>query len=389
MKCKLAFPLALTAMLLLIALSTGSLLFYTLSILVILCVFTGLAGVLWTAGTLSCSAALSDITVRRGEDSLLLLSLRHQGRIPVAPIRLELSSATLTRGREIRLRDIPGRMQTLQMPIHAAHVGVFPSGVQRCTVEDLLGIFQKTIIPENATFELVVLPGVFDVEPLTFSPGDPGSEMMARATEDLSAPTDVRTYQAGDAMKKIHWKLSLRKNELMVRKFEEPVLQEALVLMDCSPPPSWGHARAEADIQDALLETAASVLSSQAGTDHTCRLPLMGAHPVEIDVSMGLPLAFENLARTDFSEPDRFERVLLLESRRLRKVGCLVVISARLSGAIVETLCSMRRMGPAVRLYLITFTPEDANLRPLLTRLEEAGIEIAFQIPRTNASDDR
>ena len=80
----------------------------------------------------------------------------------------------------------------------------------------------------------------------------------------------------GDSLKRVHWKLSARKRELVVRRFEEPVLPEALVLMDCSPPPSWGHPEAEADVRDSLLETAASVMNSQMITDHAVRLPLLG-----------------------------------------------------------------------------------------------------------------
>ena len=182
-------------------------------------------------------------------------------------------------------------------------------------------------------------------------------------------------------MKKIHWKLSLRKGELLVRKFDEPILQEVLILMDCSRPPSWGHPEAEADIRDALLETAASVFADQQMTDLSVHLPLLGEHPIEIEKSMGIPLALENLARVDFSETDRFERVLVLESRRLRKVGCLVIISARLNSEMVETMIRMHHMGPAVRLYLITFAPEDSNVLPLISRLQQDGMQVSYVQP--------
>ena len=175
------------------------------------------------------------------------------------------------------------------------------------------------------------------------------------------APSDIRDYRPGDPLKKVHWKLSLRKGELLVRKFDEPILKEVLVLMDCSRPPSWGHPEAEADLRDALLETAASVFANQQQTDLKTHLPLMGTHPVELEKEMGLPLAMESLARVDFSEPDRFERVLMLESRRLRKVGCLVVISARLNSEMVDIMTRMHHLGPAVRLYLVTFAPEDSR----------------------------
>ena len=204
---------------------------------------------------------------------------------------------------------------------------------------------------------------------------------MARATEDVSSPSDIRGYLPGDALKKIHWKLSARKQELVVRRFEEPVLPDCLVLMDCSAPPSWGHPEAEADVRDSLLETAASIVSSQMNSDHAVRLPLLGEHPVELEKSMGLPLILENLARVDFSETDRFERVLLLETRRMRRVGATVVITARLNSAMVDVMIRMRRMGPVVRLYLVTFTPDDAAVLPLISKLQQGEVEVCYVTP--------
>ena len=383
MKIHFALPASLLLVMLTVAVTTGSPVFLLLALLIALLLIAGALSVLWAAGTLSVSAEISGQTVRRGEDATLLLHVRHRGLIPIAPVLLELGAIAGAQGREIRLRDLPGRTQTLRMPLHADHVGVFGSGIRSCVVEDLLGVFQRKIVFPDTLFELVVLPQPFETEPLTLSPGDPGSEIVSRATEDLNAPSDVREYQPGDAMKKIHWKLSLRKGELIVRKFDEPVLQDVLLLMDCSRPPSGGRPQGEADLRDALLETAASVFQRESRTDHTLHLPLYGAHPVEVDSTMGLPIVFDYLARVDFSETDRFERVLTMESRRLRKTGCVVIISARLNYAMVDVMNQMHRMGPTLRLYLITFTPEDDQLLPLVSRLRQAGIQVDYVTPES------
>ena len=381
MKLKLKLPLLLCVLLLTVSLCTGSQLFLLLSALILLVVIGNIAAVIWAASTLESGGNLSGATVRRGDDLLLSLHVRHRGLLPVAPILLELNDPAGNDGREIRLKNIPGKRQSMQFPIHASHVGVFSVGLQACTVEDLFSMVSRRIPLNRSSFELVVWPNTFTVEPLTLAPGDPGSELMSRATEDLNAPSDNRTYQPGDAMKKIHWKLSLRKGELMVRKFDEPILQDVLILMDCSRPPSWGHPQAEADLRDALLETAASVFSAQSSTDHQIRMPLLGSHPVDIEKSMGLSIVMDYLARVDFSETDRFERVLAIESRRLRKVGCVVVIAARLNIPMVDIMIRMHRAGPNIRLYHVTFAPDDENVLPLIARLKHSGIEVSYVIP--------
>lgn len=386
MKFHLTLPLAVFLMLLAVAVCTGSQLFLLLSLLILLIAAGAFVSVLLASATLEVDGTLSETTIRRGDDLVLTLRIRHRGILPIAPILLELSDpAGSSGGHEIRLKNQPHRTQSLRLPLHTSHVGVFSVGLHAVVVEDLLRLVRKRVALDQTSYELVVLPQTFDVQPLKLAPGDPGSEIMARATEDLNAPSDTRNYQPGDAMKKIHWKLSLRKGELMVRKFDEPILQDVLVLMDCSRPPSWGHPQAEADIRDALLETAASVITSQFATDHSFRLPLLGSHPVDVEKSMGLPIALDYLARVDFSETDRFERVLSMESSRLRKVGCVVVVSARLNVAMVDIMIRMHRTGPNILLYLVTFAPEDENVLPLISRLKQSGLEVSYVTPELSS----
>lgn len=381
MKMHLTWPTVVVLALLLAAFSTGSPIFLTAAVLIVLLVAFSFLGVWRAARTLEVHSDLSGRSVQRGESVMLTVTVKHRGIIPIAPMLLELYATPDTPETAVRLKDAPGRTQKLTLPFHAAHVGVSSPGVKSCTVEDLFGLFAVTKQPKAAQSELLVLPLPFQVEQLTFAPGDSGLETMARATEDVTNPSDIRAYMPGDALKKIHWKLSARKRELVVRRFEEPVLPDALVLMDCSPPPSWGHPEAEADVRDSLLETAASVMNSQMATDHAVRLPLLGEHPVELDKAMGLPMILENLARVDFSETDKFERVLLLETRRMRKVGATVVISARLSSHMVDVMIRMRRMGPIVRLYLVTFTPDDPMVLPLISKLQQGQIEVCYVTP--------
>lgn len=381
MKMRLTLPLVVTLALLLAAFSTGSPLFFMAAVLIVLMALIGLISVWQAARTLTIRSDLSGRTVQRGDNVTLNITVQHRGILPIAPILLELAATPDTPETQVRLRDAPGKQQRLTLPFHAAHVGVCAPGVKAYTVEDLFGMFSVRRCPEAQQDELLVLPVPFPVEDMAFAPGDSGLETMARATEDVTSPSDVRAYQPGDALKKIHWKLSMRKGEVMVRRFEEPVLPEALVLMDCSPPPTWGHPDAEADVRDTLLETAASVVAHQMNSDHAVRLPLLGAHPMEFEKSMGLPLLLESLARLDFSETDRFERVLLLETRRMRKVGATVVISARLNSSMVDVMIRMRKMGPYVRLYLVTFTPDDPRILPMISKLQQAAIEVRYVTP--------
>ncbi len=378
---RVALPLILAFAMLIAALSTGSAIFLTAALLVGLLLIGSLFSVWRAATTLTLSADMSETTIRRGEDATLAVRIAYRSLIPIAPLTVDVSAGPDRPAQSLQISDASGKGKTFSLHFHASHVGVTNPGVQRVTLSDLLGIFTVEMTPAAQGGELIVLPLPFDVGELTYAAGDSGSESMARAAEDIASPADVRTYQQGDPMKKIHWKLSARKQELMVRRFEAPVMPDALVLLDCSTPPRTEDDDAQADLRDTLLETAASVMHQNIQTDHPAKLPIHGDHPIELDKGMGMPVILEALARVDFSAPDRFERMLMLEMRRMRKVGCTVVISARLNSGMVEVLTAMRRMGPYLRLYLITFTPEDEKHLPMISRLQSAGIEVCYVTP--------
>lgn len=376
------FPLIVMILaLLFIALSTGGTIYLMVSVLLLLILLAAFFSVRQAEKTIEINNAMSEQTVTRGDHLDLVLSVSYRSLIPVAPITLNLSGMLPFQERRIRLRDTKGRTQQIRFPFDARHIGIMHPGIESYIIEDIFGLFKLIKSPRIPSHEIMVFPQIFDVEDLRFAPGDSGLESMARATEDVNLPADLRNYQMGDPLKKIHWKLSARKGALMVRRFEEPTHPDALVLLDCSPPPFASVPEKQATLKDTLLETAASVVSHHLRSDHPIRLPLLGAHPVEFDKSMGLNALMEHLARLDFSQTERFERVLLLETRRMRKQGATVIITARLNSTIVDMIVRIRRMGPYVRLFLATFTPDDPPLLPLIGRLQNNAIEVCYVTP--------
>ena len=145
MKTRLFLPGALFVTLMTAALATGNALILMIALMIALIVAVCFIAVVWASTTITVSAEVADLNVRRGDKTALLLQVSHRGRIPIAPVLLEIPSMSGGQEREIRLRDLPGRMQRLRMPIEAAHVGVYRAGVTACTVEDLLGLFLRTI----------------------------------------------------------------------------------------------------------------------------------------------------------------------------------------------------------------------------------------------------
>ncbi|MCE5344418.1 MAG: DUF58 domain-containing protein [Eubacteriales bacterium] len=372
------------AFLLLCALSMGNRMYLLLALLIAIAWGLAYISVRAAEKTVKVSHGLNNTRVNRGDNVAMEVSVSHRSLLPIAPVSLKMRATSNTPAAIIHLTELGRRRQKVAYRFAAKHVGAMSPGVESFTVSDVFGFFKKEHKPENAGNELLVLPVPFDVEPLTFAAGDMGVETMKRAMEDPSSPSDIRAYQPGDPLKRIHWKMSARKREIMIRQFDEPALPDALVLMDTSPPvlPTGMDPAKLSYLQDAVLETAASVVSCQISHENPVRLPLVGDRPMEYHGSMGLPILLEELARCTFNETEQFERVILMQMNDLRKTGAVVLITTRPTSVLVDLIGRMKRMGPNVRLYLVTFQPKDPDLLGFVGRLQQKGVEVNFVSPQ-------
>lgn len=111
--------------------------------------------------------------------------------------------------------------------------GGFPLGPTRVTTGDPFGLFsaRKTILPDET---LVVFPIIYEIPSFPFPYGLlPGGQVIRRKSPDITPhAAGVREYVHGDAMKRIHWSTSARRNRLMVKEFEQDPNAEIWLYLD-------------------------------------------------------------------------------------------------------------------------------------------------------------
>ena len=338
------------ATLLTIALSTGERLYLLLTLVMGCMVVLSLVSGLWAFFTLTLDTSVAAEALPRQEQQLLTVRSRHRCPLPIAPLRLTL----LAPGGEETLRlSLPlFRQRVTRIAMDCPHVGRFEVGIRSAVVEDLFGLFAFSTRRHAHSQSLLVLPRRDVVEPLRFSPGDYESETISRATEDTASPSGVRGYQQGDELKKVHWKLSLRKREILIKTYDQPTRPDALVLLDCTRPPEGQYAEW---VQDRLCDLAASLCAALAEADAALRMPLTGDPPQHVVPSgtENLQRAPAALARMNFSGATSLERVLQLEVARMRRSGATVLLASRLSPRSTDLILRLRRLGPTVRVYLV------------------------------------
>lgn len=314
--------------------------------------------------------------VFRGEVCRYTLTARMPLPLPVAPLSLRVF---LPNGRQsvFLLRAHLLGVTSSDNDFICPHVGVYAVGAEQVSFSDCFGLFSlsaKLAAPPDA---LTVLPRPAKAEPLLFSAGEGETPAEKRALSDHTIPADTRAWQDGDELKRVHWKLSMRRQELMVHTYETPQRPDALLLLDCAPPDVPPSLRAAAI--DTLCETCAGTLKELLHAGRIARLPLSGETPRELsgqDASALQPM-LEALAQESFSRPVDFSRVLLLASRRMRRTGSTAILTTHLTPAIADAAIALRRMGPHTRFTLVTPGQPTGEQEKLLRLLVTCDVEIA------------
>ena len=364
------------------ALSLGGPVFYFVSWALALMILYAIISLLAARFSLRFTQRLTAGTLERGDSGQLLVGLQLKSPLPVGPVSLPL---ILPEGRvDAQMPTSFRRESSAAFSLRFPHVGIWPVGASKITLQDLFGLFRLPVKLKQALPQALVLPRRFEVLPLDFARLDDGRALPGRSGEDVTSPEDTRAYRLGDPFKRIHWKLSVRSRELIVRRFEIPEPPDTLILLDCTAP-LGGADQPDGSVRliDTLSETALSIAAMQMQEGQPVRLPLYGSLQSEFhaDRQEALSGLKEQLARQPFDGGVPFERVLNLELRRMRRTGATNVITTRLDAQIAEGVKNIRASGPNVRFYLITFTMNAPEYSPYIALLQQHMVEVCYVTP--------
>lgn len=153
----------------------------------------------------------------------------------------------------------PRNSQRVTFQLSSKFCGMVKVSCAYVTIYDPLRIF-KFRIGKNICESIVVLPECHDINGFVSSSDRVNEESKVfsehRPGDDPSEVFDLRDYRAGDRLNRIHWKISSKKENLIVKEYSCPVDSPVAVFIDLL-------CREESELAlpmyDTLLELAMSV----------------------------------------------------------------------------------------------------------------------------------
>ena len=364
-------------------LSTGTRLYYLVFFMLLAMLLLGLISAAWTLWSVRLELKGVKARVIRGEKLMTVFSVKHTSLLPVSAIRVELSVPSgYSAAQTVNVTTPPFASRTFRQVLGCPHRGVYKAGVTKISVEDVFGMIRLSRRPNMKLARMEVIPRVEDIAPMLLKNADMGPEFRSTASEDTASPSDVRDWQDGDELKKVHWKLSLRKRELMVRTYEESARPDTLIIPDLQKVTTLRDQ--QLSIEDCVCEASLDAAKAQLKAGYPVRMPLTNTHPGEVagQFEADFPAFADAMLKVQFDSPYDYERVLMLMLGRLQRTGGAVLITARLTTRIADMAQRMQMSGITTRLVWVSDDAREETLT-MLERLRMGGVEVQRRDPWT------
>ena len=214
-------------------------------------------------GMLGCRLALSasPASLERGGDGRWQVSIETPNGLPLSRLTVHLTGENLLTGQKDHRRLIlsgVARRRPVELTASTARCGLLELGVDRARVYDYLGLFSLPVSkPRPARMLCRPIPAPALLPALPEGQGvRPSSASAARTGpgEDY----DLRDYRPGDPMRSVHWKLSSKWDELIVREPAETLTPLPLLTLD-----RFGEPEALDKLLDRALGMSRALLAVQ------------------------------------------------------------------------------------------------------------------------------
>lgn len=224
----------------------------------------------WLAKRVGMQVVIPETIVFRGDTFSIQAKLRNDSRMPVPQLMVRMAVRVFPEQDEMLLKGklmLNGREEgKLCFRMNSSHCEAVEIRPERLVVTDFLGIFsRRCIVHEKDSSMVFVLPktekDLVEIPEVERNFLTENGEGDMRGNTEMNV-SEIRDYREGDSLKFIHWKLSARMDELMVRELMDPAEKYMWLYLDLRESSEETKVRTDADAWDHFIETTALVSGS-------------------------------------------------------------------------------------------------------------------------------
>lgn len=249
--------------------------------------------------------------------------------------------------------------------------GVFQIGLESVQVTDLMGLFHlKRKTKRKAT--VTSLPRVVELENFPMA-----THLLTQAhsrfdikDEDYATISDIRPYLPTDSIKRVHWKLTAKRSEWLVKNFQSNALNKVTMLMDTTQ--RSRRYREQIVIEDRIVELAMGLARFCLRRGMPIAFFTGEGHNAECFNAAAFETVYHLGSRITFSESPLFTSLSMLTHCLNEAAGYMnmLIFTTQLDGELYERIINGKNNGHYISvLYFPTVIrdPDSINIFQLLS----------------------
>lgn len=331
-----------------------------------------------TRSRITAARQLSPARVSAGSESRVRLRLENSARgVPTGLLMLQdqVPYVLGPRPRFVVDRIESGGRREVSYRVRSDLRGRYPLGPLQLRLTDPFGLVElsrsfsafdvMTVLPRVERLPAVALGG--DASGY----GEGGQHTLAITGDDDIIPRD---YRHGDDLRRVHWRSTAHRGELMVRREEQPLKDRCTVLLDTRRR-AYQSAGPDSPFERAV-SGAASAVTHLIGRDYAVRLitdtgaVLPEQDPEQSSTAETGALVLDGLAVIDYSDGSGFTGAQ--EALGRREPGLLIAFLGSLDTEETAQLARLSKRGGGVAFVAAGQLAPEAEERQL-RRLQDAG----------------
>lgn len=311
-----------------------------------------------------------------GDDVVVDVEVEPRGPVWLASVSVVERFARLGERRIPLRRD--GRFLRGRYVLRSVPRGRYSLDQATALVEDPFGLEQGSV-PLAEQGALLVLPRIVELDLLFSESGaraDNGRRLLLRRPSGFDVHS-VREYEEGESLRKVHWKSTARRGQLMVKELQDEPRDEVAILLDADARSVAG------DSFDAQVRVAGSLLRTQVVRDRRAVLVVNSLRQEVVRVQTALGewrQALETLAAVEPTGKVPLAALLVDDSGPAARAFELAIVTSRLDAGLVDRVVhrslAQRRVS-VVYVDAPTFAGGRPSREPGLLRLQASGVPVA------------
>ncbi len=301
---------------------------------------------------------LDRTTATKGDTVIYRLIAKNKSPLMLPFIEATFHGSEYIFGRDMmarRMAVLPLSKSTLEIKLACRYKGTYEVGLKQIKLRDFLGLytFKQDV---HMLSILTVYPRIIPIDsfPVMAGLSTETQGTAGRSHDNSENVSDIRQYASGDRLRAIHWKLSAKKEELMVKNYEQPCGASADIILDASA--VGGTSQQSLAAEDKLVECTVALayyfatrsLPSTLYYSSSTRLERLALGSIK-----DFHLAYRMLAETSFSREKNLPWIAGIVHANRKTV---VIVSAEITSAIYAEALRLKSSGCMVIIIYVNTT---------------------------------